>query len=61
MGLADDVAYVAILFASIGFGKLFRLVPPQGERGVKSFTLRRYVREHIQANRIVYLGLCQMS
>jgi len=43
MGLADDVAYVAILFASIGFGKLFRLVPPQGERGVKSFTLRRCV------------------
>ena len=42
MGLADDVAYVGILFASIGFGKLFRLVPPEVENGIKSYRTRRY-------------------
>eukprot|EP00092_Neocalanus_flemingeri_P009614 GFUD01010348.1.p1 GENE.GFUD01010348.1~~GFUD01010348.1.p1 ORF type:complete len:495 (-),score=109.74 GFUD01010348.1:780-2264(-) len=43
MGLTDDVAYVCILFASIGFGKLFRLIPPEVENGVKTFKTRRAV------------------
>jgi len=43
MGLADDVAYVTILFASIGFGKVFRLIPAQEEGGIKSYNLRRWV------------------
>ena len=30
MGLSDDVAYVTILLASIGLGKLVRLVPAEG-------------------------------
>jgi len=43
MGLADDVAYVSILFASIGFGKLFRLIPPEVEGGIKYYWRRRWV------------------
>jgi len=43
MGLIDDVAYVCILFASIGLGKLFRLVPPDIKNGQKSFQTRRAV------------------
>jgi len=43
MGLKDDVAYVCILFASIGLGKLFRLVPPDIINGQKSFRTRRAV------------------
>ena len=42
MGLQDDVAYVGILIGSIFFGKLFRLIPPEEENGVKTFVKRRY-------------------
>jgi len=43
MGLADDVAYVCILLTSIGLGKLFRLVPPEVDNGIKSYRTRRCV------------------
>lgn len=42
MGLAEDVAYVGILLASIAFGKVFRLIPPEKEEdGIKTFYRRR--------------------
>ena len=50
MGLADDVAYVSILFASIGFGKVFRLIPAQEEGGIKTYNLRRYIYALIKPN-----------
>jgi len=43
MGLADDIAYVGILLASIAFGKVFRLIPPEEEDGTKTFKRRRLV------------------
>ena len=41
MGLADDIAYVGILLASIAFGKVFRLIPPEEVNGIKTFHRRR--------------------
>jgi len=43
MGLTDDIAYVGILLASIAFGKVFRLIPPEEEDGFKTFYRRRQV------------------
>ena len=42
MGLKDDIAYVGILFASIGFGKIFRMIPAENVDGIVSFSKRRY-------------------
>ena len=41
MGLSDDIAYVGILFASIGFGKIFRMIPPEIVNDKKYFNRRR--------------------
>ena len=41
MGLADDIAYVGILLASIAFGKVFRLIPPERENNTLTFNKRR--------------------
>jgi len=41
MGLSDDIAYVGILLASIAFGKVFRLIPPEVENGTMTFRRRR--------------------
>jgi len=43
MGLSDDIAYVGILFASIGFGKIFRMIPPEIVNDKKYFNRRRTV------------------
>jgi len=43
MGLEDDIAYVGILLASIGFGKIFRLIPRDNHGGFESFQTRRNV------------------
>jgi len=44
MGLQDDIAYVSILLASIAFGKVFRMIPPElSSDGKRTFNARRYV------------------
>ena len=43
MGLQDDIAYVCILLGSIGFGKIFRMIPARVENGVKTFETRKLV------------------
>ena len=41
MGLSDDLAYVGILLGSIAFGKVFRLIPPEGANNSVTFRRRR--------------------
>jgi len=43
MGLWDDVTYVTILVASVGLGKLVRLIPPELKDGKREFKLRKWV------------------
>jgi len=44
MGLLDDITYVSILLASIAFGKVFRMIPPEiRSDGTRTFNIRRYV------------------
>ena len=49
MGLKDDIAYVGILFASIGFGKIFRMIPAENVNGTVSFSIRRYSKVVLKA------------
>ena len=43
MGLQDDIAYVSILIASIGFGYVFRQVPRELTFVNIKFQSRKYV------------------